>query len=134
MKDQPVVVLDSNVLLVIVSRKSRYNAVFQALIDGTYSLAVTTEILNEYAEILERYISRTFAEAALELILDLPGTELITRYFSWELITQDPDDNKFVDCAVAARARFIVTEDKHFHVLKEIEFPVIEVLSLDKFL
>ncbi len=33
------------------------------------------------------------------------------------------DDNKFVDCAVAANASFIVSHDKDFNILKEIDFP-----------
>jgi predicted nucleic acid-binding protein len=45
----------------------------------------------------------------------------------------DPDDNKFSDCAIAAGANYLVTEDKHFDVLKEIGFPQINVVSLDEF-
>ena len=42
----------------------------------------------------------------------------------WTLISilQDKDDNKFVDCAIAANARFIVSEDGHFKYLKESRF------------
>lgn len=50
------------------------------------------------------------------------------------LIIADPDDNKFVDCAIAANARFIVTEDHHFNVLKDITFPSVAVVSIDDFL
>lgn len=50
------------------------------------------------------------------------------------LVTADPDDNKFVDCAVAANARFIVTGDHHFNVLRHIAFPVVDVISIDDFL
>ena len=133
MKSGDLLVLDSNILLVIVSRKSRYNPIFRALLNGTFQLAVTTEILHEYAEILERYVSKSFADATLELILGLPGTKLITRYYAWNLITVDPDDNKFVDCAIAANARFIVSDDKHFRVLEAIEFPKVEVMGLETF-
>jgi predicted nucleic acid-binding protein len=49
------------------------------------------------------------------------------------LITVDPDDNKFVDCAVAANADFICTEDKHFKVLKKVPFPPVKVISADDF-
>ncbi len=43
------------------------------------------------------------------------------------------DDNKFVDCAIAANAHFIVTEDKHFKILSEIPFPKVNVISAKDF-
>ena len=54
--------------------------------------------------------------------------------YKWNLITADPDDNKFVDCAVAANAKYIVTEDHHFNVLKTVVFPVVNVINIDEFL
>ena len=58
----------------------------------------------------------------------------INKYYFWRLIAVDPDDNKFVDCAIAANADFIVTDDKHFKVLKDIPFPKVEVINKRKFL
>ena len=43
------------------------------------------------------------------------------------------DDNKFVDCAIAANAKCIVSEDNHFNVLKFIPFPKVEVIGIDDF-
>ena len=36
----------------------------------------------------------------------------------FNLITADPDDNKFADCAIAAEADFIITADQHFEVMR----------------
>ncbi len=41
---------------------------------------------------------------------------------------------EFVDCAIKADAKFIVSNDKHFDVLKTIPFPRVEVIDIDKFL
>jgi predicted nucleic acid-binding protein len=38
--------------------------------------------------------------------------------YQWRLITADPDDDKFADCAIAAEPEWIVTEDARFEVLK----------------
>jgi predicted nucleic acid-binding protein len=46
----------------------------------------------------------------------------------------DHDDDKFVYCAFAANAMFIVSDDSHFDVLKEIAFPQLLVLKLKEFL
>ena len=45
----------------------------------------------------------------------------------------NPDDNKFIDCAVSANANFIVTHDKHFNVLSDVDFPKVEVIDIQKF-
>ena len=42
--------------------------------------------------------------------------------------------DKFVDCAITANVKFVVTNDKHFKVLKKIDFPYVEVISATEFL
>ena len=49
------------------------------------------------------------------------------------LITEDPDDNKFVDCAIAADAELIVTNDKHFDVLRTVSWPKLTIIKLNEF-
>ncbi|RZJ58302.1 MAG: PIN domain-containing protein [Hymenobacter sp.] len=46
----------------------------------------------------------------------------------------DPDDNKFVDVAIAANADLLITNDKHFDILKQIEFPRVSIISFQLFL
>ncbi len=41
----------------------------------------------------------------------------VSPTFRFGLIVTDPDDNKFVDCAITASSDYLVTEDRHFHVL-----------------
>ena len=53
------VVIDTNLVLTCISRKSHLHWIFQKLIDGEFEICVTTEILNEYAEILERHMSQS---------------------------------------------------------------------------
>lgn len=69
-----------------------------------YIVCVTTEIIEEYAEILATFHDPSFAEQVVNFLLKLPQTQLITTYFSWNFIHEDPDDNKFIDCAIAANA------------------------------
>ena len=49
-------------------------------------------------------------------------------------VTADPDDNKFVDCAIASNAKYIVSQDHHFDILKKIPFPKIDVVTIEEFL
>lgn len=92
------------------------------------------EILNEYEEILERLAGIDTAKLIIEAILNNPYTHFVTPYYHFNLIKSDPDDNKFIDCAVAANARYVVTEDKHFDSVKTCPFPKIEIIDLDSFL
>ena len=68
---------------------------------------------------------------ALGVITNNPYTLFVTPYYHFKLIIADPDDDKFVDCAVASNAKFIVTEDSHYDVLLTLDFPRIDIVKLD---
>lgn len=121
------------VLLVSISSKSPYHCIFKTLIDGAYDLGVTTEILMEYEEVIERKYSSEVAIYVIRALLTLPNVKKINVYYNWNLIEADSDDNKFVDCAVSANATGIVTQDKHFNVLRNIDYPNITLISIADF-
>lgn len=54
--------------------------------------------------------------------------------YAFHLIKADEDDNKFVDCAIVANAKYIVSNDRHFDVLREIPFPKVDVIKINQFL
>lgn len=124
-------VLDTNSLIQCISRRSRYHDLWVSLLDGRNILCVSTEILEEYAEILERKTSPRFAELALNVITNNPNTLFVTPYYHFKLIAADPDDDKFVDCAVAGNAKYIVTEDSYYDVLQGLDFPKVDIIKLD---
>lgn len=127
------VVVDTNILLVSISPRSDANWLWQSLLEGKFEICVTTEILAEYAEIIDREMGHETAEIALDILTDLPNIQFIQRYFAWQLIEADPDDNKFVDCAIAAGAKFLVSEDKHFKILRKFPYFNVEVIALKEF-
>lgn len=128
------VVLDTNVLLMSIPRISKYRPIFDGLLAAKFELAISEAILQEYIEIIGRKTTGQIAQNFAELISQLENVENTEIYFRWNLITADPDDNKFVDCAISANVKFIVSNDNHFNVLKEIEFPPLEVIHADDFL
>lgn len=69
----------------------------------------------------------------MQTLMRSPNIAKNDPYFHFRLIEQDKDDNKFVDCAIAANAKCIVTEDKHFKVLENIPFPKVEVIGIEDF-
>ncbi|GAB3974686.1 putative toxin-antitoxin system toxin component, PIN family [Spirosoma terrae] len=125
-------VLDTNVLLVCISDRSRLHWIFEALLNQRFTLCVTTDILSEYAEIIEQQMGTVASESVLAVVENLPNIQLVTTYYKFNLLN-DEDDNKFVDCAIASNADFIVSHDKDFNVLKQIEFPKVLVISTGQF-
>lgn len=127
-------VLDTNCLIQSIPKRSRYHDVWVSFENGSNNLCVSTEILEEYVEILQRLIGDMAADAIIKSIVNSPFVELISPYYHFNLISTDPDDNKFVDCAIAANARYVVTNDHHYDILATIQFPHVDVISLDDFL
>ena len=127
------IVLDTNCLLVSVQEYSDYHWLWKAFRNKRFVLCYTDEILNEYQEILSRYYSAALAKYVVDAILNASHAEPITVHFRWQMIVSDPDDNKFIDCAISANANFIVTNDKHFNKLKEVRFPKMNIVDIDTF-
>lgn len=128
------IVLDTNCLLMAISNRNRFHRVWQAFVNGVYTLCVTNDIIEEYVEVIGRNISERAAEAVVYIIMTRNNVLHIDPHFRFGLIEADPDDNKFVDCAIASNAKYIVSQDHHFDVLKTIAFPRVDVITIEDFL
>ena len=128
------IVLDTNSLIQSISPKSTYHEVWQSVLTGRNTLCVSNEILEEYAEILNRLAGKKTADLVLNSIIECKNVVFLTPYYHFNLISADPDDNKFVDCAIQANARYIVTNDHHYDVLRQITFPKVGIIKLIDFL
>lgn len=95
---------------------------------------ISNEIINEYVEKIEEKTNAIVAENISNLLISSPDVEKIEIYFKWSIITIDTDDNKFVDCALNGRANFLVTDDKHYNILKKIGFPPVKIIRTPAFL
>ena len=96
------IVLDTNCLLQALPSKSPYHKIWTDILDGTISLCVNTDILEEYEEILAQKTTPNIAHNVVEAIANLTTTIMQNTYVHFELLSTDLDDNKFVDCAIAA--------------------------------
>jgi uncharacterized protein len=126
------VVIDCNILVMCLTSRSPYYIIYQSLIQAKFNLAVSTEILLQYEEIIQQKYGIATASAFIALLKELPNVPYSVSHYKWQLIA-DSDDNKYTDCAISGAASFLVTEDKHFSVLKIIPFPRITVISIDEF-
>jgi putative PIN family toxin of toxin-antitoxin system len=128
------VVLDTNVLLVSIPSQSKYRPIFNAVLNGNIELILSNDIINEYIEIIERKTNSFVANNIGETLLNLDNVIQTNVRFNWNLIEIDKEDNKFVDVYIAGSASILVTNDKHFEILKQINFPQVVVMDIDQFL
>ena len=128
------VVIDTNVLVASIAKKSPFRIIFDALLTSRFKLLISNEIFYEYLEIISRKTNSVIAINFNNLIHSLQNVHFIEIYYKWNLIRKDEDDNKFVDCAISGNADYIVTEDKHFEVLKEVTFPPLKIIGIKEFI
>ncbi|MEM9885947.1 MAG: putative toxin-antitoxin system toxin component, PIN family [Bacteroidota bacterium] len=103
------------------------------LFNQEYELYLVNDILLEYEEKLKEKFNPQAAELFIAALPMLSNVHKIDTYFKFRLISEDEDDNKFVDCAIAANAKYLVSEDRHLRILKEIPFPKVEVMRINDF-
>lgn len=128
------IVLDTNCLVMSIPRRSPYHPILLDLLAGKYLLCVSNEIILEYEEILTQKMGSLVANNIVNALLTSSFTRYINPQNRYHLITADPDDNKFVDCAIEARAQYIVTQDYHYDVVAHQKDLYFAVIDIDRFL
>lgn len=116
------VCIDSNVLLEIFSPRHASRPIYHAWFEGRLRWAVSTEILLEYEEIMQRHSGQRKADVMMQILALVNAKHgnllQVTPSFRFHLISTDADDDKFADCAIAIEADFIITHDRHFDVMR----------------
>ncbi len=128
------IVLDTNCLLQALPSDSPFHKIWTEVLNGNICLCVNTDILEEYEEVLALKTTPEIARNIVDAIANLTTTVFQNTYVHFELLPADSDDNKFVDCAVASDAEYIVTNDKHFNPLKMIPWPKVEIIKIVNFI
>jgi uncharacterized protein len=127
------IVLDTNIVFSMIKPTSSCYWVRKAIEYELLTLCVTTDILDEYEEILGAKYGEEIATLFLDALTALPNVHYQLKSYYFRLIPVDQDDEKFADCAIASNVDYLVTNDKHFEVLKGIDFPIIQVVNDQEF-
>lgn len=126
------VVIDTSVMVSAAGWAAASRDVVNLWKTGYLQLLVTQEILAEYLDVLSRFLSFT-QTAVWEGWFLRP--ELVTRIHS-DLVrlqsVRDEKDNKFLDVAVAGRARYIISRDRDLTDMKE--FRQVRIVTPEEFL
>jgi putative PIN family toxin of toxin-antitoxin system len=126
-------VIDTNCILASIPPQSSHYWLYQAFRQEQFEWLISNEILSEYEEKLADLYSEKTANIVLNILSVAPNVIYTESYFKWNLVDKDPDDNKFADLAIAGNADYLVTNDKHFAPLKKIDFPKLNIVTLDQF-
>lgn len=81
---------------------------------GRAVLCLTQEVLEEYLRVMARLPIAPETQSKLVAILqEKRNIELVTPSRHHAVIREDPEDDKFIDCAVEAKADYIISGDEH---------------------
>lgn len=122
-------VIDTNILLVSIPRRSKDHWIFEAFLEEKFTLCLSTDIYLEYQEIISDRIGSATMDYLDEIFLRAPNVMWVTRYYKWNAIINDPDDDKFFDVAFACGAKALVTNDRHFNITKQFVFPRVPLMD-----
>src|SRR5260370_33848547 len=115
--------LDTNTMVQALAEHHPFHRILDDWVAGHVTWAVSTPILLEYEEVLTRLSgpARWRKLARLMDLAELTSVNLlrVTPSFHFHVVTADADDNIFTDCAIAADADYLLTEDGHFAPLTE---------------
>ncbi len=92
----------------------------------------TQDILGETSEVLERDFEYSKSEAKNIIEKILLFASLIEPKQEAEIIKDDPDDNKVIECAIESSSDYIITYD--WHLLKLKEFKRIKIMKPEEIL
>ena len=116
------VVVDTNFLISATQWSySVSHKLLEKLIRNNAEIFTTKEILDEFAEVLERDFE--YQKQEVERILEkvLQFLIIVAPSKKFDAVKEDADDNKVIECAVESGAEYIVSYDKHLLNLKEFQ-------------
>jgi putative PIN family toxin of toxin-antitoxin system len=111
------VCVDTNVLIQARSKRHRFGVILDGFMFGLMDWAVSNRVVTEYREILSAKAGQaawSTLENFIELVDRSGNVRWISPHYQFRIISADPDDNAFTDCAIAAHADYVITEDSHF--------------------
>lgn len=108
------VVIDTNVFISSFLGKGNPYKIIQLWKSGVFTLCLSSDILSEYIEVLERL--SLSGEPEIRELLDLfkkPSHVVFTAHpDKLSVVDIDPDDNIFFECATALDADYIISGDR----------------------
>jgi putative PIN family toxin of toxin-antitoxin system len=127
------VVLDTNVLISAVLFGGKPRQILEKAIRGEIRLCISEPILDELKGVLQRPKFDYSPEMIQVILKELAGvSDFVNASKTMDVVLEDPEDNRILECAVEAEANYIVTGDSH--LLKLSRYQNIEIVNAVAFL
>jgi putative PIN family toxin of toxin-antitoxin system len=127
------VVLDTNVLISAILFGGKPRQILEKAIRGEIRLCLSEPILEELKGVLQRSKFDYSPEMIQFILMELTGiADFVNPSETINVVLEDPEDNRILECAVEAKANYIITGD--FHLLKLRWYRNIEIVNSVAFL
>ena len=108
------IVLDTNVLISAILFGGKPRSIYELILEGHYKIGISQGIISEFISVLTRpkfdyprqWLELTVSEIKAIAEVVVPSR----RVFA---ISEDPDDNQIIECALEFGAKYIISGDKH---------------------
>jgi len=110
------VVFDTNILFSAAYKRVGVPAqVLDLVVPGILTPCISDAVMAEYQDVLTRPILRPHAERAREVLALMAKFAVQVSPAQKLSLCSDPDDDRFLECALAANAAYLVTGNvRHF--------------------
>lgn len=128
------IVLDTNVLVSALLFRGRLSKLSNLWEAGRIIPVISRETFEEFKKVLS-YPKFSLTENEIKIIIKkniLPFFEVVDIAVDVKGVCRDPDDNKFISCAISANADFIISGDKDLYDLKK--YRTVKIINARDFL
>lgn len=108
------VIIDTNVFVSGIFFSGPPHSIIEAWRRGKVQLVITPEIYQEYQRVIES-LSEQFPAINIQQIIEIVAltSEVVSPANLKAPVCDDPDDDKFIACALASKCRIIISGDRH---------------------
>lgn len=126
------VVIDTNIFV-----SALYGGNPREIIDlwkkGKLILCLTQEIFEEYIDVFLRFkIMGNELKELFDLFAEGHSIDFVSKTPKLNIVKNDPSDNKFFECAIAAKAPYLISGDKEILCVKK--YITLKVVAAKEFL
>jgi len=114
------IVLDNNVIVSGIFWKGVPSEILECWINKKFQLLTTEPIIEEYEKTLTRISKGKNERLVTSWIMFIIENGIVVNVRKKFQLSSDPDDDKFIDCAVSGNADLIVSGDSHLLDLKSV--------------
>lgn len=128
------VTLDTNILISATFWHGNESQIIKLAENGQITLVLSKAILSEFEEVLKTRFAKMATESEITEVIEkfISISHIVEPNIKVNIIKEDPEDNKILECAITGGVKYILSGDKHLLNLKRIK--TIKIVTSKNFL